>query len=126
MSTLNVSNITDGTTTVGTSYVVNGAAKACGMIDMPPDFGSANAIYASINVSSVTDDSTGNTTVALSSSFSSNTSKCVTTGAVLSNKLTAYATTSSSASNIKLQTTDADSDSEQDQVQIFSASGDLA
>ena len=28
MSTLNVSNITDGTTTVGTSYVVNGSAKA--------------------------------------------------------------------------------------------------
>jgi len=28
MSTLNVSNITDGTDTVGTSYVVNGSAKA--------------------------------------------------------------------------------------------------
>jgi len=28
MSTLNVSNITDGTTTVGTNYVVNGSAKA--------------------------------------------------------------------------------------------------
>ena len=28
MSTLNVSNITDGTTTVGTSYVINGSAKA--------------------------------------------------------------------------------------------------
>ena len=28
MSTLNVSNITDGTDTVGTSYVLNGSAKA--------------------------------------------------------------------------------------------------
>ena len=120
-NTISAANGTDPVTLTKQS-----AAKACGMIDMPADFGSANAIYASINVSSVTDDSTGNTTVALSSSFSSNTSKCVTTGAVLSNKLTAYGGTSSSASNIKLQTTDADSDSEQDQVQIFSASGDLA
>ena len=54
MSTLNVSNITDGTTTVGTSYVVNGSAKAwCTFNQQTP------AISDSINTSSLTDSSAG-------------------------------------------------------------------
>ena len=54
MSTLNVSNITDGTTTVGTEYVVNGSAKAWG------DCNAAGVITStgSLNVSSVTDNGT--------------------------------------------------------------------
>ena len=58
MSTINVSNITDGTATVGTSYVVNGSAKA---------WANANgtgtiALRDSQNVSSITDEGTGDIT----------------------------------------------------------------
>jgi len=54
MSTLNVSNITDGTTTVGTSYVVNGAAKAW------LNFNQATPVVEdSFNISSVTDNTLG-------------------------------------------------------------------
>ena len=65
MSTLNVSNITDGTTTVGTSYVVNGSAKAW------VNFNGTGTIAArdSENVSSLTDNSTGNYNVNISSAM---------------------------------------------------------
>ena len=55
MSTLNVSNITDGTTTVGTSYVVNGSAKAW------VNFfgGTPISIRNSFNTSSLTDNGIG-------------------------------------------------------------------
>lgn len=55
MSTLSVSNITDGTTTVGTSYVVNGSAKAW------VNFNGQGTIAArdSFNHSSLVDDGTG-------------------------------------------------------------------
>jgi len=55
MSTLNVSNITDGTTTVGTEYVVNGSAKVW------VNFTGTGtvAIDDSLNTSSITDNSTG-------------------------------------------------------------------
>lgn len=53
MSTLNVSNITDGTTTVGTSYVVNGSAKVWCHID------SSFSIQNSLNVASTTDEGGG-------------------------------------------------------------------
>ena len=55
MSTLNVSNITDGTTTVGTSYVVNGAAKAWINFD---GYNSTNT-RDSFNMASTTDIATG-------------------------------------------------------------------
>ena len=54
MSTLNVSNITDGTDTVGTSYVVNGSAKAWMHYNQD-----TTAINQSFNTSSVTDVATG-------------------------------------------------------------------
>jgi len=54
MSTLNVSNITDGTTTVGTSYVVNGPAKAWTLYNQ-----ATPAITNSFNTSSLTDTSLG-------------------------------------------------------------------
>ena len=55
MSTLNVSNITDGTDTVETGYVVNGSAKAW------VNFNGSGTIAArdSLNVSSLTDNGTG-------------------------------------------------------------------
>ena len=67
MSTLNVSNITDGTTTVGTSYVVNGSAKAYCNVNQT----STQAIRDSLNVSSITDDGTGQTDIAYTSNMSS-------------------------------------------------------
>ena len=56
MSTLVTSNISDGTTSVGTGYVVNGSAKAW------VNFNGTGtvAIRDSINVSSLTDYATGN------------------------------------------------------------------
>ena len=65
MSTLNVSNITDGTTTVGTSYVVNGSAKA--WINMNGQ--GTIAARDSLNVSSLTDNGTGDYTVNFSSAM---------------------------------------------------------
>tara|TARA_R100000951_G_scaffold95401_1_gene84412 strand:+ start:182 stop:550 length:369 start_codon:yes stop_codon:yes gene_type:complete len=64
MSTINVSNITDGTTTVGTSYVVNGSAKAW----------AANVLDAAtsqdtLNVSSITDTGSGDNRINLSNSM---------------------------------------------------------
>ena len=66
MSTLNVSNITDGTTTVGTSYVVNGSAKAW----MSLNGTGTIAIRDSLNISSVTDNATGGYTQNFTNSFS--------------------------------------------------------
>ena len=65
MSTLNVSNITDGTTTVGTSYVVNGSAKAWVNFDA---IGTV-AVRNSHNVSSITDNGTGDFSANYSNSF---------------------------------------------------------
>ena len=64
MSTLEVSNLNDGTTTVATTFVTNGSAKAyVRYIQTTP------AISRSFNVSSVTDDSTGTSTVNFTSGF---------------------------------------------------------
>jgi len=66
MSTLNVSNISDGTTTVGTSYVVNGSAKAWVNFNAQTP-----AIRDSFNSSSLTDNGTGQYYTNWSSSMSS-------------------------------------------------------
>ena len=62
MSTLNVSNITDGTTTVGTSYVVNGSAKAW-------MYGQQDALTDSFGISTILDDGTGLCTLNLTSTM---------------------------------------------------------
>ena len=67
MSTLNVSNITDGTDTVETGYVLNGSAKAWFNID---GTGTAN-IRDSLNGSSITDNGVGSYTVTYTSNMSS-------------------------------------------------------
>mgnify|MGYP000055761081 CR=1 FL=1 len=67
MSTLNVSNITDGTTTVGTNYVVNGSAKAWVNFNGTGTI----AIRDSQGVSGLVDNGTGDYTINFSSSFSS-------------------------------------------------------
>ena len=66
MSTLNVSNISDGTTSVGTSYVVNGSAKAW------VNFNGQGTIAArdSFNVASLTDNGTGDYSINFSNNMS--------------------------------------------------------
>ena len=56
MSTLNVANVTDGTTSVPTGYVVNGSAKA--WVSSVVTSGTP-AVTESINVSSVVDRAAG-------------------------------------------------------------------
>ena len=67
MSTLNVSNITDGTTTVGTSYVVNGSAKAWVNFNGTGTI----AVRDSVNVASLTDNGTGDYKATFTSSMDS-------------------------------------------------------
>tara|TARA_R110000787_G_scaffold171521_1_gene284155 strand:+ start:777 stop:1166 length:390 start_codon:yes stop_codon:yes gene_type:complete len=127
-SELRVNTLKDaaGNNSIAMSFVAGGATVCCAMIDLPNDFsGGANAVYGSINVSSYTDSSTGNGIAIPTNSFSSTTNRAVVTGAVGSNKLTAFIT-GSTVSQVSLQVTDADTDTEQDQVMIFTASGSLA
>jgi hypothetical protein len=64
MSTLEVSNLNDGTTTVATTFVTNGSAKAwCGWS------GTSFGIIDSLNISSITDVGTGLYTTNYSSLF---------------------------------------------------------
>ena len=67
MSTLSVSNITDGTDTVETGYVVNGSAKAW------VNFNGTGTIATrdSFNVGSITDNAVGDYTNSFTSSMSS-------------------------------------------------------
>ena len=66
MSTLNVSNITDGTDTVGTSYVVNGSAKAwCNSNNQTA------TITESFNCASFVDIATGQCQINLTNDMSS-------------------------------------------------------
>jgi len=68
MSTLEVSNLNDGTTTVATTFINNGSAKAtCACYH---DSGTPT-ITDSTNVSSLTDDSTGTVFVNYSSNMAS-------------------------------------------------------
>jgi len=67
MSNLVVSNISDGTTSVGTGYVVNGSAKA--WVSFVTS--ATTTINDSINVSSLTDNGAGDTTANLTNSMSS-------------------------------------------------------
>ena len=65
MSTLSVSNITDGTDTVETGYVVNGSAKAWARYD------GSSVLADSFNVASTVDGgTTGQTTVNFTNSMS--------------------------------------------------------
>ena len=68
MSTLNVSNISDGTDTVATGYVVNGSAKAWVNSTQVGTHTSRD----SLNVSSLTDLGTGRTRITLSSAMNNN------------------------------------------------------
>tara|TARA_R110002167_G_scaffold171364_2_gene369364 strand:+ start:704 stop:1078 length:375 start_codon:yes stop_codon:yes gene_type:complete len=75
MSTLNVSNITDGTDTVGTSYVVNGSAKAWVNFNGTGTI----AIRDSLNIGSLTDNGTGDYNVNFSANMA-NSNYCAVLG----------------------------------------------
>lgn len=66
MSTLSVSNITDGTDTVETGYVVNGSAKAWS------NHNNASSLRDSFNVSSLSDRGTGKWSINVTSGFNNN------------------------------------------------------
>ena len=66
MSTLEVSNLNDGTTTVATTYITNGSAKV--WLYSPA---TSASISDSFNVSSIQDDNTGRQGVNYTSSLSS-------------------------------------------------------
>jgi len=66
MSTLNVSNISDGTDTVETGYVVNGSAKAWVNFNGTGTI----AVRDSLNVASLTDNGTGDFSANFNSSYS--------------------------------------------------------
>lgn len=75
MSTLNVANVTDGTTSVPTGYVVNGSAKAwVGFIGT-----GTISINDSYNISSISDNATGDYTITLDTDMN-NASYGITTG----------------------------------------------
>ena len=66
MSTIDVANLTDGTDTVATGYVINGSSKCFVRYD-----GSSVQVGTSLNVSSLTDGgTTGMTTVGMTSAMS--------------------------------------------------------
>lgn len=99
MSTLEVSNVSDGTTTVGTSYVVNGSAKGWVQFDTndnPP------VADGSFNVSSLTDDGAEiavNITNAMSNSLFSPVGSSANTAANPSNRLLSCGCVSASIIN---------------------------
>lgn len=65
MSTLVTSNISDGTTSVGTEYVVNGSAKAWGYKNA-----AGTALGDTLNVSSLTDINVGDARFNLTNAMS--------------------------------------------------------
>ena len=65
MSTLEVSNLNDGTTTVATTYITNGSAKSWCYFNT----NTTTSIIGSFNVASLTDTGTGNTYVNISNAM---------------------------------------------------------
>jgi|DEB0MinimDraft_6_1074348.scaffolds.fasta_scaffold111137_2 hypothetical protein len=121
MSTLNVSNISDGTDTVETGYVVNGSAKAFVHGD------ETAAILKSFNVSTGTDHGTGDYSYALVSAMDSNNYSmpcCVRSGTPDRNAR--RNSTRDSASVMAIGTSNARLNSNVDHIQNATLHGDLA
>ena len=64
MSTINVSNLNDGTTTVATTNLTNGSAKAWANLN-----GSSFGLRDDFNISTAVDNGTGNYTLNFSNAF---------------------------------------------------------
>lgn len=101
MSTIQANNVSDGTTTVSTEYVVNGSAKAHANWD------NASTLTDTLNVSSGTDNGTGNARLNLTNDMSSGTYifNGVCLGAANTTAAVYEGTTSYSASRVDYNTT---------------------
>ena len=75
MSTLTISNLSDGTKTVATTNVTNGSAKAWSNFNQT----STQVFRDSLNFSSITDNATGVSTITYTSAFA-NENYCTTYG----------------------------------------------
>jgi len=122
MSTINVSNITDGTTTVGTSYVVNGSAKHfCNWNGT-----GTPAILESLNTASLTDVGTAEVTVNLSSAMSSVNYGVTGLSSGGDRNITYNRGSANTASAIKTYTTNLSSVADEAPSNTTAAFGDLA
>ncbi len=99
MSTLSVSNITDGTDTVETGYVVNGSAKAFCVWNASS--GTPTSLQ-SLNVSSLTDTNTGQCVVNYSSSMANTDS--IISGGVGNGGSKGWMYDNNSASSVRVET----------------------
>ena len=85
MSTLEVSNLNDGTTTVATTFVTNGAIKARCVYAL-----NTPALTGSFNCSSLTDRATGRASVNLTSAMSNATYSLLATNLYVTSGSTEY------------------------------------
>ena len=120
MSTLEVSNLNDGTTTVATTYVTNGSAKAWATTQQT----STMALRDSFNVSSVADGGTASSDYTFTNAFSSANFSAV-LGQSNDNNFTGIET-GHTASTMTLLTNQHDGTGEDAAYQNFQACGDLA
>jgi hypothetical protein len=124
MSTLNVSNISDGTDTVATGYVVNGSAKAWVVVG---NAGTTLDINGSFNVSSANDNGTGDFSYSLTTSFASEDfSQQSTYRGQSFDKIATMNSGRVSASLMATETSDPHTQALQDQNHALVAFGDLA
>jgi len=122
MSTLNVSNISDGTTSVGTGYVVNGSAKHfCNWNGT-----GTPAILESLNTASLTDVGAAEVTVNLSSAMSSANYGVTGLSSGGDRNITYSRGGSNTASAIKTYTTNLSGASDEASSNTIAAHGDLA
>ncbi len=120
MSTIIAANISDGTTSVASTYVVNGSAKVWAVVRQTGTL----ALLDSFNIGSIIDNDVGNTSYNFSISFSS------------SNYSAGYSTsngnnfvgeeTGRTASSIRLQSNQHDGTAEDVNHQNLQIHGDLA
>jgi hypothetical protein len=118
MSTINAANITDGTDTVATGYVVNGSEKCWCMFNGTGTI----AIQNSLNVSSLYDQGTGDYDINLTSSLNAN------NGAHVCWSSTFHTTRSSngSASTIEIYTAGTNHSGQDTALVVGTTRGDLA
>jgi hypothetical protein len=118
MSTLNVANVTDGTTSVPTGYVVNGSEKCWCMFTGTGTI----TIQNSLNASSLYDQGTGDYDINLTTPLNAN------NGAHVCWSSTFHTTRSSSgsASTIEIYTADSNHSGQDTNFVVGTTRGDLA
>ena len=118
MSTIDVANITDGTDTVATSYVVNGSAKAW------VNFNGTGtvAIRDSVNVGSITDTGVGVYGVNFSTSFTDDGYAATSS----SPEVVRYGNSTYTSSSLRVITTNTSGTASDSQIVATSSHGYLA